>query len=111
MFGSPPKLGLTLCHGDTVHPKSPRADSFNPPPPQFMNDMADMPEYQNFYIVEYGIRWTGMPGWKNVLSERQSWQVVTLLSHNARSPTCRQASFRRNRTAKSAANRFSVNHR
>ena len=71
----------TLCHGDPAHPKSPLADSLNPLPPQFMNDMADMPENQNFYIVQHGIRWTAMPGWKNVLSERQIWQTVTFLSH------------------------------
>jgi mono/diheme cytochrome c family protein len=71
----------TLCHGDPAHPKSPLADSLNPPAPQFMNDMADMPENQNFYIVQHGIRWTAMPGWKNVLSERQIWQTVTFLSH------------------------------
>src|SRR4029077_12587641 len=34
----------TLCHGDPAHPKSPLADSVNPPAPQFANDMADMPE-------------------------------------------------------------------
>src|ERR1700732_178756 len=71
----------TLCHGKPAHPKSPRADSLNPPAPQFTDDMADMPENQNFYIIQHGIRWTAMPGWKNVLSEQQTWQVVTLLSH------------------------------
>ena len=71
----------TLCHGDPADPKSPLSDSLNPPAPQFMKDMADMPENQNFYILEHGIRWTAMPGWKNVLSEQQVWQTVTFLSH------------------------------
>src|ERR1700680_4140327 len=70
-----------LCHGDPAHPKSPLADSLNPPAPQFTNDMADMPENENFFILQHGIRWTAMPGWKNVLSEQQTWQLVTLLSH------------------------------
>ena len=70
-----------LCHGDPVHPTSLLADSLNPPPPQFMNDMADMPENQNFYILEHGIRWTAMPGWKRIMSEQQIWQLVTFLSH------------------------------
>jgi mono/diheme cytochrome c family protein len=61
----------TLCHGDPAHPKSLLADSLNPPPPQFMNDMADMPENQNFYILQHGIRWTAMPGWKSALTEHQ----------------------------------------
>jgi mono/diheme cytochrome c family protein len=71
----------TLCHGDPAHPKSLLADSLNPPAPQFMNDMADMPENQNFYILQHGIRWTAMPGWKNVLSDQQIWQLVAFLSH------------------------------
>jgi hypothetical protein len=36
--------------------------------------VADMPENQNFYILQHGIRWTAMPGWKEVLSEKQIWQ-------------------------------------
>ena len=70
-----------LCHGDPAHPKSPLADSLNPPAPQFMDEMADMPENQNFYILEHGIRWTAMPGWKSVLTVQQIWQTVTFLSH------------------------------
>jgi mono/diheme cytochrome c family protein len=71
----------TLCHGDPAHPKSLLADSLNPPPPQFMNDMADMPENQNFYILQRGIRWTAMPGWKSALKEQQICQLVTFLNH------------------------------
>jgi mono/diheme cytochrome c family protein len=49
-----------------------------------MHDMADMPEHQNFYIIQHGIRWTAMPGWKSILNEQQTWQLVTFLSqmHN-----------------------------
>jgi mono/diheme cytochrome c family protein len=43
--------------------------------------MADMPENQNFFILQHGIRWTAMPGWKNVLTDQQIWQTVTFLSH------------------------------
>jgi thiosulfate dehydrogenase len=71
----------TLCHGDPAHPKSSLADSLNPHAPQFMNDMADMPENQNFYILQHGIRWTAMPSWKNILTEQQIWQLVTFLGH------------------------------
>jgi mono/diheme cytochrome c family protein len=71
----------TLCHRDLAHPKSLLADSLNPPPPQFMNDMADMPENQNFYILQHGIRWTAMPGWKSAVTDQQIWQLVKFLSH------------------------------
>jgi len=71
----------TLCHGDPAHPKSLLGNSLNPPAPQFVDDKPDMPENHNFYIVQHGIRWTAMPGWKNVLNEHQLWQLVTFLSH------------------------------
>jgi mono/diheme cytochrome c family protein len=71
----------TLCHGDLAHPKAPLVDSLNPPAPQFMDDMADMPENQNLYILQHGIRWTAMPAWKSTLTDLQLWQLVTFLSH------------------------------
>jgi thiosulfate dehydrogenase len=83
----------TMCHGDPAHPKSTLAESLNPPAPQFTTDMANMPEHQNFYILQHGIRWTAMPGWKNVLSEQQIWQLVTLLSHMHDLPPAAQHVF------------------
>lgn len=71
----------SLCHGDPAHPKSPLTNTLNPPLPQFMTDMADMPENQNFYILQHGIRWTAMPGWKNVLSERLFTETVHSVEH------------------------------
>jgi mono/diheme cytochrome c family protein len=82
-----------LCHGDPAHPKAPLSDSLNPPAPQFMDDKADMPENQNFFILQHGIRWTAMPGWKNVLNEQQLWQLVTFLSHMSDLPPAAKQVF------------------
>ena len=40
-----------------------------------------MPENENYYIIQHGVRWTGMPAWKATLTDVQIWQLVTLLSH------------------------------
>ena len=40
-----------------------------------------MPENQNFYIIQHGIRLSGMPTWKGALSAQETWQVTTFLSH------------------------------
>lgn len=70
------------CHGDPARPKSLLAETLNPPPPQFFgDDRPDMPENQNYYITVHGVRLTGMPGWKNALTDEQIWKVVTFLSH------------------------------
>jgi mono/diheme cytochrome c family protein len=74
------------CHGDIQHHRGMFADALYPRAPQFMEDMPDMPEHQNFYIIEHGIRMSAMPAWKPYLNERQRWQVTTFLSHMDKLP-------------------------
>ena len=69
------------CHGDIHHPRSMLADALYPRAPQFVEDAPDMPENQNFYIVQHGVRLSGMPAWKQALTEHEMWQVITFLSH------------------------------
>jgi mono/diheme cytochrome c family protein len=74
------------CHGDISHPHAAFGDSFYPRAPQFMEDAPDMPENQNFYIVQHGIRLSGMPAWRSSLKEEEMWQVTTFLSHMDKLP-------------------------
>ena len=69
------------CHGDISHPHSTFGDSFYPRVPQFVEDAPDMPESQNFYIIQHGVRLSGMPGWKTSLKESELWQVTTFLNN------------------------------
>ena len=69
------------CHGDVHRPHGMLADSLYPRAPQFVEDAPDMPENQNFYIIQHGIRLSGMPAWKQVLNEQEMWQVTAFLSH------------------------------
>jgi len=69
------------CHGDIHHPRSVLAAALYPRAPQFVEDAPDMPENQNFYIIQHGVRLSGMPAWKQVLTEQEMWQVTTFLSH------------------------------
>ena len=45
-----------------------------------------MPENQNFFIIQHGVRLSGMPAWNTILSEQQIWQVTTFLSHMDKLP-------------------------
>jgi len=45
-----------------------------------MEDAADMPENENFYIIKHGIRFTGMPGWENNFSYNQIWKLIAFFS-------------------------------
>lgn len=68
------------CHGDVVHPHGAFAESFYPRAPPFAEDGPDMPEDQNFYIVQHGIQLSGMPAWEHILDEQQMWQITAFLS-------------------------------
>jgi thiosulfate dehydrogenase len=81
------------CHGDPFHKETDFGASFYPPAPQFMIDAPDMPDNQNFYIIQHGIRWTGMAAWNHLLNETQTWQVVTFLSHIDKLPPAIRQEF------------------
>jgi thiosulfate dehydrogenase len=79
------------CHGDISHPHLAFGDSFYPRAPQFAEDAPDMPENQNFYIIEHGVRLSGMPAWKASLKESDVWLVTTFLSNMSKLPPGVQA--------------------
>jgi mono/diheme cytochrome c family protein len=82
------------CHGDVSHPHVAFGDSFYPRAPQFAEDPADMAENQNFYIIEHGVRLSGMPAWKTSLKEPEVWQVTTFLSHMSKLPAGVQSAWK-----------------
>jgi hypothetical protein len=43
------------CHGDVNHPHGTFADALYPRAHQFVEDVPDMPENENSYIVQHGI--------------------------------------------------------
>jgi mono/diheme cytochrome c family protein len=74
------------CHGDIHQPRGASGNAFYPRAPQFMEDSPDMPENQNFYVIQHGIRLSGMPAWESSLKEQEMWQVTTFLSHMDKLP-------------------------
>jgi mono/diheme cytochrome c family protein len=88
------QTNCAVCHGDAIHAHTVLGDSFYPRAPQFAEDAPDMPENQNFYIVEHGVRLSGMPGWKASLKETEMWQVTTFLSHMDKLPPGVQAAWK-----------------
>jgi mono/diheme cytochrome c family protein len=74
------------CHGDVQHARVAFGDAFYPRAPQFAEDAPDMPENQNFYIIQHGVRLSGMPAWGKMLNEQQIWQLTTFMSHMDKLP-------------------------
>jgi thiosulfate dehydrogenase len=76
------------CHGFPGGSPSAAAQGMFPPPPQFFEHkvMGNDPAGQNYWIAANGIRLTGMPGYKKVLSDLQLWQVSQFLSNRSALP-------------------------
>lgn len=82
------------CHGDIQHRHAQFGDSFYPRVPQFVEDAPDMPENQNFYIIQHGVRLSGMPAWAQVLDEQQTWRVTTFLANMEKLPPAVSAAWK-----------------
>ena len=72
-----------FCHGLPNQPEPNAGKGMFPRAPQLLNkdDMViDDPVGESFWKVKNGIRLSGMPGFKDSLSEAQIWQVSALLA-------------------------------
>ena len=70
------------CHGLPDHPAE-VATGMYPRPPQLFKGkgVTDDPASETYWKTVHGIRLTGMPGFKSIISETQAWQVSQLLAH------------------------------
>jgi mono/diheme cytochrome c family protein len=80
------------CHGYHGIPSKFGAHMYPPAPPLWEKHhegdvvgVSDDPPGETYWKVDNGIRLTGMPGYKNILSDTQVWQVSLLLA-NANKP-------------------------
>lgn len=76
------------CHGAPANPTPAFAAGFNPHAPLFGNgdDVTDDPEGHIYWIVNHGIKFTGMPTFNKMLSEKEMWQVTLFLKHQTSLP-------------------------
>ncbi|MFB3917158.1 MAG: cytochrome c [Terriglobales bacterium] len=81
------KNDCALCHGSPLNPVADVGQALYPRAPQFLKDAPDMPENQSFYIIKYGVRWTGMPAWGNILADSEVWKVALFLSRMEKLPS------------------------
>ena len=78
-----------ICHGAAKGSAStsPVAKGEYPPPPQLAADgVEDDPEGFSFWKIKHGIRWTGMPAWKDTLTDQQIWTLALFLKHMDKLP-------------------------
>ena len=75
----------SLCHGNTGGgEKTPLGNGLFPKPPDLRNPLTQqLTDGEIFYIIENGVRFTGMPafgtGVRTEAGDRQTWQLVTFV--------------------------------
>lgn len=85
-----------ICHGTAKGDASasPVAKGEYPKPPQLATDgVEDDPEGYSFWKIKHGIRWTGMPSWKDSLSDQQIWTLALFLKHMDKLPAAAQQAW------------------
>jgi thiosulfate dehydrogenase len=77
-----------FCHGFEGSKASFAAKGMFPLPPQLLSEdmVTDDPTGKIYWTVENGIRLTGMPGFKDMLTPTQMWQVAQMLQHADKLP-------------------------
>jgi thiosulfate dehydrogenase len=78
-----------FCHGWPDQPASKAAKGMFPLPPQLMTKdemVTDDPVGVTYWKVKNGIRMTGMPGFGEMLSDNEMWEVSEMLAHADKLP-------------------------
>jgi cytochrome c553 len=71
--------GCAFCHGAPGIPVSPIAQHMLPPPPDLTTSMRPWTDGELFWIVQHGIKYTGMPGWAALEREDEIWAAVAFV--------------------------------
>jgi len=68
------------CHGSGVGAETAMAKGQYVHPPQLgKNGVDDDPEGETYWKIEHGIRFTGMPSYKDTLTEAEIWSIADFL--------------------------------
>ena len=67
------------CHGAAAVARDEWASGLEPSPPYLLDATEKWTPAQLFWIAKNGIKMTGMPSWRDSLSDAQIWNVVGFL--------------------------------
>jgi mono/diheme cytochrome c family protein len=67
------------CHGAAAVARQHWVSGLEPSPPYLLDTTSRFTPSQLFWIAKNGIKMTGMPSWRDSLSDGQIWQVVAFI--------------------------------
>lgn len=83
------------CHGTGAKKSIWGVSDFYPRVPQFGFDMPPLKDYQVYWVLKNGIRYSGMGGNDPGISEEHAWQLAMFLSRLASLPPAVEAEWRK----------------
>ena len=82
------------CHGAAGVARQQWVSGMEPQPPYLLDAPRRFTRSELFWIVKNGIKMTGMPSWKNELSDPEIWNVVAWLDAGTKLPAETYARWR-----------------
>jgi mono/diheme cytochrome c family protein len=76
----------SACHGAAAVARQRWVAGLEPQPPYLLDATQHFTPSQLFWIAKNGIKMTGMPAWRESLSDREIWNVVAWLEASTRLP-------------------------
>ena len=73
------QANCAICHGPRALGDGPAAFTLNPRPVNLQLHVPQHAEGEVYYWITNGVPGTGMPAWKDRLSDEQRWQLVRYL--------------------------------
>lgn len=74
------------CHGAAAVAREQWVSGLEPSPPYLLDTTSRFTPRQLFWIAKNGIKMTGMPSWRDSLSDAQIWEVVGFIEAMRRLP-------------------------
>jgi cytochrome c553 len=74
------------CHGAAAVARQQWVNGMEPQPPYLLDEQQRFTPGQLFWIIKNGIKMTGMPAWRESMSDRQIWNVVAWIEASAKLP-------------------------
>ena len=77
-----------VCHGVDGHGRTELGQSMYPPAMDLTSPhVQHWNDAELFWIIQNGVRLTGMPSWKSTISERDMWKLVNFIRNMLRMET------------------------
>jgi hypothetical protein len=80
------EMHCVACHGAAAVAREQWVAGMEPSPPYLLDATSKWTPSELFWIVKNGIKMTGMPSWRDSMSDAQVWEVVAWLEASRRLP-------------------------